>query len=66
MRDISIIEATFSYKFGNGANTNAAIKLLLSLIPEEKANSINEIYDLEIYYKIASYLYSQKDYHTAE
>ena len=66
LRDISIIEATFSYKFGNGANTNAAIKLLLSLIPEEKANSINEIYDLEIYYKIASYLYSQKDYHTAE
>ena len=66
LKDINIIEATFSYKFGNGANTNSAIKLLLSLIPEENANNINDIYDLEIYYKVASYLYSMKDYSNAE
>ena len=66
LKDITIIEAVFTYRFGNGQNTNVAIKYLLSLIPEEKANSINDKYDLEIYYKVACYLYDQKNFTVAE
>ena len=66
IKDVTIIESTFTFKFGNGQNTNVAIKYLLSLIPEEKANTISDKYDLEIYYKVACYLYSQKEYVVAE
>ena len=66
IKDVTIIEATFTFKFGNGQNTNVAIKYLLSLIPEENANTISDKYDLEIYYKVACYSYSQKEYVIAE
>ena len=66
MKEITIIEAVFTFKFGNGENKNIAIKMLLSLIPEEKANSISDKIDLEIYYKVACFLYSQKEYVAAE
>ena len=66
IKDITVIEATFTFKFSNGENTNAAIKYLLSLIPQEKTNTITDKYDLEIYYKVGCYLYSQKNYAVAE
>ena len=66
IKDITIIESTFTFKFGNGENKNIATKYLLSLIPEEKANSISDKIDLEIYYKVACFLYDQKKYDVAE
>ena len=66
MKDITIIEAVFTYKFGGEQNANVAIKYLLSLIPEEKINSITEKCDLEIYYKVACFSYTQKNYSLAD
>ena len=66
IKDITVLEAAFTFKFGSGHNINLAIKYLLSIIPEEKANSIKDPYDLEIYYKVAYYLYHQKEYATSD
>ena len=66
IKDITIIEAVFTYKFGGEQNINVAIKYLLSLIPEEKVNSITEKVDLEIYYKVACFSYTQKNYSLAD
>ena len=66
IKDVTVIEAAFTFKFGSGQNINLAIKYLLSIIPEEKTNSIKEPYDLEIYYKVAFYLYHQKEYKTSD
>jgi len=65
IKDIKLIEAVFLFKFGNGQNINESIKYLLSLIPEENANTTTNKYDLEIYYKVACYLYKSKEYTTA-
>ena len=66
MKDITIIEAVFTYKFGGEQNINVAIKYLLCLIPDEKVNSITEKSDLEIYYKVACFSYAQKNYSLAD
>ena len=65
-RDVFVIESVFNFKFGNEIqNMKNAIQQLRNLVPSNDDNK-KSLLELEIFYKIACYLYEVNEIEAAE